>query len=42
MKRRLVRCCRKLLGRRPGHYDTLKLAAHPQHTQNRFGRRDYR
>ena len=40
MKRRLVRCCRKLLCRWPGHYDTFKLAAHPQHAQNRFSRRE--
>jgi hypothetical protein len=36
MKRRPVRCCRKLFGRRPGHYGIPKLGAYPQRTQNRF------
>jgi hypothetical protein len=42
MKRRLVRCCRKLLGRWLGHYGISMLATHPQRTQTDFSRHEYR
>lgn len=42
MKRRLVRCCRKLLGRWLGHYGISMLATHPQCTQTGFSRHEYR
>lgn len=42
MKRWLVRCCRKLLGRWLGHYGISMLATHPQRTQTGFSRHEYR